>query len=224
MTFNPLGRFDTKAPLVAAAIAEARAFAAKLPAVPRGAIDRIYGHWTVGHYNQNFGDYNGAVRFDGKRFHLDVVGDPRDNAIGVNGNEPHPHTFHRNTGAFGFATDDMAGATEHDFGPEPLTVMTLEYLCAGVAAVARAYGIDLSGTSTRSPFAGEPTFLTHAEAADRPGSPAQYAPYGPGSTSERWDLASFVPFPAGLSATGATAKICGDALRARAHAYKAALG
>ncbi len=218
--FNPLGKFDPRAPLNQAAVTEARVFAAKLPPVPHGALDRIYLHWSVGHYNQNFNDYNGAVRYDGHAFHLDVVGDPRDNAIGVNGNEPHPHTYHRNTGAFGFCTDDMAGATEHNFGPEPVTVTTLEFLCAGVAAVARVYGIDLSGTSTRAPYAGEPTVLTHAEAADRPGSPPQYAPYGPASTSERWDLASFVAFPAGLNATGATAKICGDALRARAHLYK----
>jgi hypothetical protein len=224
VTFNPLGSFDVNAPLNQAALAGARAFAAQLPAVPHGAIDRIYGHWTVGHRDQNFGDYNGAARFDGMNFHLDIVGDPRDNAIGVNDNEPHPHTYHRNTGAFGFATDDMAGANEHDFGPEPVTIATLEWLCAGVAAVAHAYGIDLSGTSTRAPYAGEPTFLTHAEAADRVGSPPQYAAYGPASTSERWDLASFVAFPAGLNATGATAKICGDALRARAHAYKVALG
>lgn len=223
MTFSPLGRFNPAAPLNAAALAEARAFAAKLPSVPHGAIDRIYGHWTVGHYNQDFNDYNGAVRYDGKAFHLDVVGDPRDNAIGVNDNTPHYHTYERNTGSFGISTDDMAGADEHNFGSEPVTVMTLEFLCAGVAAVAKKYEIDLAGTSTRSPYAGEPTFLTHAEAADRPGSPAQYPPYGPGSTSERWDLASFVAFPAGLSATAATAKICGDALRARAHAYKAAL-
>jgi hypothetical protein len=225
MAFNPLGTFDPAAPLNAGALAEGDAFAAKLPPVPAGALDRIYVHWTVGHYEQDFEDYNGSVNFDVKstKFSLHVVGDPRDNARGVNDNDPHSHTYRRNTGAFGIATDDMIGANEHNFGPEPLTMMTLEYLCAGIAAVGKVYGIDVNGTSTRAPYAGEPNVLTHAEAADRRGSPPQYAAYGPASTSERWDLASFVALPAGLKATGETARACGDALRARAHLYKVAL-
>ncbi len=224
MAFNPLGSFDPGAPLDPDALAEGKAFAAKLPSVPAGSIDRIYAHWTVGHYGQDFSDYNGSVRFDTvtKKFSLDIVGDPRDNARGHT-NPPHSHTFHRNTGAFGISTDDMIGANEHNFGPEPLTMMTLEFLCAGIAAAGKVYGIDANGTSVHSPYAGEPNVLTHAEAADRTGSPPQYAAYGPASTSERWDLASFVAFPAGLRATGDTAKACGDALRQRAHLYKVAL-
>ncbi|HWT07079.1 MAG TPA: hypothetical protein VN224_15045, partial [Xanthomonadales bacterium] len=136
MPFNPLGTFDPAAPLDAGALAEGNAFAAKLPHVPAGAIDRIYVHWTVGHFGTDFDDYNGSVNFDKvkEKFSLHIVGDPRDNARGVTSNPVHSHTFHRNTGAFGIATDDMIGATEHNFGPEPLTMMTLEYLCAGIAA------------------------------------------------------------------------------------------
>lgn len=223
MPFNPLGAFNPAAPVDQGALAEGRRYAAALPACPPHSLRRIYGHWTVGHFGQDFPDYNGSVSFDGTHFHLHIPHDPRDNAIGVNNNAPASHTFHRNTGAFGIATDDMVFANEHNFGPEPLTMAALEYLCAGVAAVALKYGIDLTGTSTDAPYAGEPTFLTHAEAADRPGVPPQYAAYGPGSTSERIDLASFVPAPAGESFTAQTATACGNALRQRAHLYKLAL-
>lgn len=221
--FSPLGKFVPTAPLNEEALEEGRSLLARLPEVPPGAIDRLYGHWTVGHYNQNFSDYNIAVRYDGQSFHLDIVGDPQDNARNVNSTPAHAHTYMRNTGALGICTDDMAGATENDFGPEPVTLMTLEYLCAGIAAAAKCYDIDLNGLSTRGPYAPEPNFLTHAEAGDRVGSPAQYRPYGPASTSERWDLSSFVAFPPGQHATGATAYACGSALRIRAHAYKEAL-
>lgn len=217
--FNPLGNFSVRAPLNAGALEEGRSLHRMLPRVPALALDRLYGHWTVGHYAQNFDDYNIAVRYDGSAFHLDIVGDPRDNARGVNDNAVHSHTYMRNTGALGICTDDMAGATENDFGPEPVTLLTLEYLCAGIAAAAKVYGIDLLGFSTRDPYAREPNFLTHAEAADRVGSPAQYDAYGPASTSERWDLASFVAFPAGQHATGQSAYTCGSALRMRAHLY-----
>ncbi len=225
MAFNPLGNFDPAAPLNADALAEARAFLAKLPDVPAGALERIYAHWSVGHYNQDFDDYNAAVRYDGQHFHLDICGDPRDNAIGVNNNPTHSHTYMRNTGAFGISTDDMAGATEHDFGPEPVTLMALEFLCAGIAAAARKYGVDVSGTSARAPYAGEPTMLTHAEAANRVGNPVQYSAYGPKPIGdvERWDLASFVATPDGVDISADTATTCGDALRTRTHAYKVAL-
>lgn len=223
MSWNPLGSFQSMAPVNQGVIALARQFRLHLPSVPRGAISRIYGHWTVGHYSEDFPDYNGSVKFANQHFYLDVDGDPRDNAVGVNNNPEHSHTYRRNTGAFGISTDDMFGANEHNFGPEPLTMMTLEYLCAGIAAVATVYDIDLQGKSTEGPYAGEPNFLTHAEAADRPGNPAQYAAYGPGSTSERIDLSGFVPAPPGESFTAETALICGNALRRRAHLYKLAL-
>jgi hypothetical protein len=117
----------------------------------------------------------------------------------------------------------MVGATTTNFGPEPVTKLMIEYLCAANAAVAKKYGIDLSGLSTHAPYTGEPTLLTHAEAADRVGSPQQYSAYGPGATSERWDLASLVALPQGVSLSDAMAKATGDAIRARSHLYKAAL-
>jgi hypothetical protein len=223
MAFDPLGNFDTTAALDAGALAEGRRYLEALPHCPPDTLRRIYAHWTAGHFGQDDPKYNGSVRFDGQHFHLDIPHDPRDNAIGVNDNEEASHTFMRNTGAFGITTDDMVFATEHDFGPEPLTMLALEYLCAGIGAVAAKYGIDIGGTSTHAPYAGEPNVLTHAEAGDLPGNPAQYDRYGPGSTSERIDLASFVPAPDGEAFTAETATACGNALRDRAHRYKVEL-
>lgn len=222
MSFNPLGKFDPHAALNEAAKAAAISLLAKLPDCPHGSLDRIYNHWTVGHYNTDFPEYNIGVANDNGRFHLDISGDPRDNAIGVNNHDPHSHTYRRNTGALGVSTDDMVGAGTHDFGPEPVTLTTIEFLCAANAALAKKYSIDVNGRTTRAPYAGEHTILTHAEAGDLVGSPPQYPPYGPKSTFERWDLLSFVPIPEGVSFTDAT--VTGDAIRARSRAYKLALG
>jgi hypothetical protein len=219
---SPLGSFDILAPLNADAVAKGKALYTLLLKdypCPSNTLQRIYLHWTVGHYNQNFNDYNISVSFDGTHFGLNVVGNPQDNAIGVNSNPVHSHTYMRNTGAVGIATDDMIGATATNFGPEPLTMATLEYLCAGTAAAALAYGVDISGLSEGAPFSGEPTVLTHAEAANRVGNPWQYYAYGPLPVGdvERWDLASFV---AGANVNDQGATICGNALRARSHIYK----
>lgn len=223
MTFNPLGNFVVHAALNEGALVEGKRFFTELPTLPARSINRAYAHWSVGHYNQNFSDYNGSVRYDGASFHLDMSHDPSDNAIGVNNNEPAAHTYMRNTGAFGFATDDMNGASVHDYGTEPVTVLTLEYLCAGLAAVALKYGLDLSATSTDSPYAGEPVILTHAEAAMRGGDPVQYADYGITGTCERWDLASFIALPADETLSAQMAEQCGDAIRQRTRLYKQAM-
>lgn len=223
MQFNPLGTFDVNAPVGPGALASARVLIATLPDCPAGSLDRIYDHWTVGHFDEDFSDYNVSVRFDGQHFHLDVTHDPSDNARGVNNNAPAEHTYMRNTGAVGISVDAMVGAGVHNFGPEPVTKMMIEYLCAANAAVAQKYGIDLGGTSTRAPYAGEPTLLTHAEAADHVGDPAQYAAYGPGATCERWDLTSLVALPPDVALSDVMAKTTGDAIRARSHLYKAAL-
>lgn len=221
MSFDPLGTFDPAALIAPVLVDGARNYADALPYCPPNSLVGGYWHWTVGHKGQDFPDYNGAVRIapDGS-FHLDVPHDPRDNAIGVNNNAPAAHTWLRNDGAFGFATDDMVFGDEHDFGPEPLTIATLWWLCAGSAAVSKKYGLDLAGTKQSityesGRYSGEPVWLTHAEAAVRGGDPAdpQWYNYGPSGTVERWDLSVFVPLPSGLVATDAMATICGNALR-----------
>jgi hypothetical protein len=221
MDFSPLGHFDPAAQIDAKLLAAAYAFGEKLPAVPAGLIERCYLHWAVAPFGCTFGDYNAMANFAGGAWELQLTHDPRDNAPGLNNNAEASHTYMRNTGAVGIAIAGMDGASTHDFGPDGVTLAGLEYLCAGAAALAKAYGIDVAGTSTKAPYANEPTILTHAEAGDRVGSPAQYAAYGPRSSFERWDLLSFVPIPEGLSFTDSS--ICGNALRARIHAYKVAL-
>jgi hypothetical protein len=221
--FNQFGSFSVSTALDAGALAAAADLLARLPLCPLGSIERIYDHWTVGHLDQDFPDYNVSVRFDGAHFHLDITHDLRDNARGVNALAPASHTYMRNTGAVGISVDAMVGANVHDFGPEATTKLMIEYLCAANAAAAEKYAIDLSGTSTRAPYAGEPTLLTHAEAADRIGSPPQYLAYGPGSTCERWDLSSLIALPAGVRLTADMARSTGDAIRERSHAYKVAL-
>jgi hypothetical protein len=226
--FSPLGSFDPNAAIAPALVVGAKAYADSLPSCPDGSLVAGYWHWTVGHKGQDFPDYNGAVRIaaDGS-FHLDSPHDARDNAIGVNENAPASHTWLRNTGAFGFATDDMVFGDEHDFGPEPLTIATLWWLCAGTAAVSKKYGIDLNGTIQSSRYSsgrynGEKTWKTHSEAAVRGGRPPDpnWYNYGPSGTVERWDLSSFVALPSGIVVTDAMATICGDALRLASHRIK----
>lgn len=222
LSFNPLGKFVTDAALVDSAITEALRFHGVLPVLPNGSLDHLYDHWTVGHQNQNFTDYNGAIRFDGQHFHMDMPHTPADNAFNYNNNAPAAHTWLRNEGGFGISTDDMVFASENDFGPEPVTLMTLEYLCACNAVVAAKYSIDLSAKTTHSPYADENPLMTHAEAAmigGKPLPPAWYD-YGVTGTCERWDLGSFVALPAGMKVTKDMVITCGDALRTRSHLYK----
>jgi hypothetical protein len=218
--FDPLGSFDPAAAIAPELLVGARDYADALPTCPPGSLVGGYWHWTVGHAGQDFPDYNGSVALVDGKFALHQPHDCRDNAIGVNNNAPASHTWLRNTGAFGFATDDMVFGGEHDFGPEPLTIATLWWLCAGSAAVSKKYGLDVAGTKSSSAYDGgryngEPTWLTHAEAAVRGGNPADpsWYNYGPSGTVERWDLSTFVPLPSGIVVTDAMATVCGNALR-----------
>lgn len=228
MSFNPLGSFVPSAVLDTAIVEKAKAFrdllVQKYPCPP-DTLERIYLHWTVGHYGQDFPDYNASIRLADDHFYFDVTHNPQDNAVGVNNNSPASHTYMRNTGAFGISTDDMVFATTTDFGPEPTTLFAVEFLCAGVAAIGSSYDIDLSGKSDGGAFSGEPNVLTHAEAANLTGHPMQYSPYGPPpiGTMERWDYATLVPVPQGVQVTSDMATTVGNALRQRAHLYKAAL-
>jgi hypothetical protein len=224
-SWTPLGNFSPTASLDAGALAAGKLLLSRLPECPVGGITRIYLHWSVGHYAEDFPDYNVSVAFNAGHFTLDITGNPQDNVAGFNNNPEHSHTFMRNTGAVGIATDDMYDGNEHDFGPEPLTLQTLEYLCAAAAAVATRYGVDANGQSSGSPYGGEPTILTHAEAANLVGSPVQYSAYGPKPLGdvERWDLSTFQPTPEGVDVSVTTATQCGNAMRQRAHAYKLAM-
>jgi hypothetical protein len=224
MSFNPIGFFEPGAPLLEEAVAAARAFVPQLPTVPGGSINREYLHWEVEPWDDADPAYNGVVVLRDGKWQMVLSHDPRDQVAGLNDNAPASHTWHRNTGAVGLAIAGMSGASTTDFGPYPVQVHQLEYLCAMAAAFAVKYGIDTAGTvpppgsnhadddGNNVNTTGEHTILTHGECAVIDAYP-----------DERWDLASFVPLPAGLSLTTQMRSQCGDALRERIHLYAAAL-
>lgn len=232
MAFSPLGNFDPSAALPSKVLNAARSYLASLPTLEVGqSIFAINGHWTVGHPAQDFEDYNGSVGCADGEFFLHSPHSARDNAIDASGDcsaNYAAHTWLRNAGQFGFSLDGMVGATEHNFGTESdLGVASMHWFCAGVAAVAVKYGVDLAGTkpSAAGRYAGEPTFLTHAECAVRGGKPPHpdWYNYGPSGRCERWDFASLVALPEGMSVTDEMATQVGDALRALGHRYKVAI-
>jgi hypothetical protein len=229
IAFSPLGDFNPTADPNAAIVAKAKTFLGSLPAVPTGAISRIYLHWTVAPFGCIFADYNGEADFEAGQWVIVMTHDPQDNA-GVTDNSVASHTWHRNAGAVGVAIAGMSGATQNDFGPDAVTLPGLDHLCAAAAAFALRYGIDALGSvasgSTHADNSGgtvdttgEHNILTHAECANIDG-------YLCGFTSDpdcRWDLGSLVALPAGTSLTKAMVAQCGDALRQRVHVYESIL-
>lgn len=181
-------------------------------------------HWEVEPYVDVDPAYNGVVPLLGGAWKMALSTDPRNQVAGLNDNPEASHTWHRNTGAVGLAIAGMSGASTTDFGPYPVQVHQLEFLCAMAAAFAVEYGIDAAGTvpapgsdhadnnGANVNTTGEHTILTHGECAVIDAYP-----------TERWDLGSFVPLPAGVSLTPAMRSQCGDALRARIHGYAEAL-
>jgi hypothetical protein len=228
--FSPLGDFGPTGAVNPGVLAKAKALLRSLPTVPAGSLSRLYLHWTLAPFGCTFGDYNGEADFESGEWVMIVTHDPRDNVAGLTSNPQASHTWHRNTGAVGVALAGMAGATEKNFGPDSITPVGLEHLCAAAAAFATCYGIDALGTvehgSTHADengnlidTTGEHTILTHAECASIDG-------YLCGFTADpdcRWDLGSLVALPDGTSLTKAMVSQCGDALRQRVHEYKTAL-
>lgn len=222
--FNPLGEFNPLAPIDTLVLAQAKVLQVQLPDAPKGDISRIYLHWSVAKPCVDFPDYNVMVTIKDGHHELDITHDPRDNALSTFKPSYATHTYHRNKGAVGICLAGMDGATEQDYGPDPVTVAGLTYLCAAAAVVALKYGIDLSQFSEPGPvgaYANETVILTHAEAANRPGEPLQYENYF--VSGERWDLGSFTAVPSGHTLTVVDITACGNALRKMAHNYKVAL-
>ena len=219
--FNPLGRFDPDADIISGVLDKCEALYNALPDVDDGGLTRVYFHWSAGAMSNCDAAYNVEALIADNTWALQITHDPQDNVVGLNDRPMAAHTYKRNAGAVGIAITGMdgAGVGPHDFGADPVTVMGLTHLCAAGAAVAGKYGISIAGLSSGTPYGGEPSILTHAEAAMRVGNPPQYADY----RSERWDLASLAPLPTDVSLTPQMAETCGNALRALARAYKVAL-
>ena len=131
----------------------------------RGGIDRLYLHWTAGHYGQIYDDYHVSIDEDGKVYL------PSKNLL-IKRN----HTYRRNSRAVGIAICGCFGASANngydcDFGSEGPTSAQVEAMSYIVALFARFGGVPVECA------------LTHCEVAFFDG----YGPYS-GDPETRWDL------------------------------------
>lgn len=134
-----------------------------------GRTVKLYLHWSAGHYEQYFDDYHINVGQNGELF---VSTD--------NFNEYKLHTYHRNSGAVSIVAACAYNACSvDDLGPEPPTDQQIEALAQVIAVLAKTLDIPIDGKSV----------MTHAEAADNlDGDTRWHEPYGPNTTTERWDF------------------------------------
>lgn len=132
-----------------------------------GKINRLYLHWTAGHYGDVYDDYHINIGRDGEMF------------LTCNDfTEVKEHTWHRNTGSIGIALCCAVGANaacgrNTDFGNEPPTSLQIEMLARVVAVLTACLGLKISLM----------TVTTHCEAALFDG----YGPHS-GDPYLRWDL------------------------------------
>ena len=127
---------------------------ARLGRGANGFANRIYLHWTGGHYGHVYDDYHISIDWDGTLY-VPPGGAGADALTLLR-----EHTWHRNTGAIGIAIcgayDAVArSSTDINFGPEPPTGCQVEYLAKAVGILCPALGLALSPR----------TVLTHCEAA-----------------------------------------------------------
>jgi hypothetical protein len=149
----------------------------------KGNINKIYLHWSAGHYGQFFDDYHINIDSDGSVY------------VSTNDLTEHKnHTYMRNTGGIGIGLACCAGATTNDLSDEPPTNEQVEAMAQVIAVLCASLEITPDINSV----------LTHAEAAnnldgENPGYEANGCPngiYGPnpnpdgsaGGDFERWDL------------------------------------
>lgn len=126
----------------------------------KGYIDKIYLHWSAGHYGQFFSDY-----------HLNIDEDGSVYASTNDLTERKAHTWRRNSGAIGISMSCCAFATTNDLGEEPPTFEQIEAMAQVVAVLCQELDIECTSDNV----------MTHSEAAD-------FDDYGPATTCERWDL------------------------------------
>jgi hypothetical protein len=168
--------FPADAPLDPNILADIKTFEGQLPDIAPGLITRGYFHWAVAPFGHEFADYNAMVDLKGGKWVLVITHDPRDNAPGLSNNAVASHTWHRNTGALGVSIAGMDGATVSNFGPDPVELHELHYLCGAMAAICKKYGIDALGKVVHGSVhvddngnavdtTGEYNLLTHAECA-----------------------------------------------------------
>lgn len=124
-----------------------------------GGIDRIFLHWSAGHYGQFFEDYHINIDFDGS-----II------ITTQNLTEVKAHTWRQNTGSVGVSLACCFAATTSCLGPEPPTNEQLKSMAQVVATLCAGLALPIDYDHVR----------THAEQADMDG-------YGPAQNCERWD-------------------------------------
>lgn len=140
---------------------------AEVAKLSRGKINRIYLHWTAGHYDDVYDDYHINIGAGGELY-----------LTCEDFTELKAHTWRRNTGSIGIAMCCAAGATaicgsETDFGKEPPTQQQIEAMAKTVAVLTYVLGLEIKLL----------TVTTHCEAALFDG----YGPHS-GDPDTRWDL------------------------------------
>lgn len=132
----------------------------------QGREPKIYLHWSAGHYNTVFDDYHVNITGDGTMYITGNLSDLK------------AHTYHRNTGSVGISLCCAYGATTDNLGDEPPTVAQIEAMAQAIEAVADGLWLTIDMEHV----------MTHGEAADNVDGIYVSEPYGPQTTTERWDL------------------------------------
>lgn len=132
----------------------------------QGREPKIYLHWSAGHYNTVFDDYHVNITGDGTMYITGNLSDLK------------AHTYHRNTGSVGISLCCAYGATTDNLGDEPPTVAQIEAMAQAIEAVADGLWLTIDMEHV----------MTHGEAADNVDGIYASEPYGPQTTTERWDL------------------------------------
>lgn len=136
---------------------------------------KLYLHWSAGHYGQFFSDYHINIDRDGSVY-----------VATANLATIKSHTYNRNAGAIGISLACCFGATTENFGNEPPTTLQIECMSQIIAVLCNTLDLPITISSV----------MTHAEAANNlDGLNPHYekngypdGKYGPGFSTERWDL------------------------------------
>ena len=148
---------------------------AKMAKTAKGSIDRLYIHWTAGHYDSVFDDY-----------HINITGAGETYLSTDDLTAVLAHTWHRNTGAIGIALCCCVDATINcdgtfSFGSEPPTDLQIEKTAQVIAVLADVLGLPIDAEHV----------MTHAEVGDLDG-------YGPAEIGtkdfEKWDLWQLIDY------------------------------
>lgn len=129
-----------------------------------GCINRIYLHWTAGHYGQIYDDYHISVDHDGKIYCPDN---------NTNLTIHRDHTYRRNYRSIAITACGCYDACSepYNMGSEPVTQAQIETIAVLIATICKNANVSIDSV------------YTHCEIAKIDG----YGPYS-GDPETRWDL------------------------------------